>query len=363
MSSKGKARRWRRIVRPIVTGAAMLAVMVVLLMWLAGAFHSKVAAGPVASRTRPVPVGAVTAEVRRTRVPRIESAVGSIRAVHETGVASKVLAKVLEMKVAAGQAVAAGEVLVRLDDADVQARLEQSQAVLAAARAQRDHAQVELGRIESLHAQRAAADIEVQRTRTLLKAAEAEVDRATQAVTEAETILAYTVIRAPMAGTIIDKRVEEGDTVRPGDVLLTLYDPDRMQLVASVRESLARRLAVDQIIGVRIDAIDKSCDGRISEIVPEAQAASRTFLVKVTGPCPPNVYTGMFGRLLIPLDEEELLVVPAAAVRRVGQLEMVDVVDGDSLRRRAVQLGISVGDDRQVLAGLREGERVLIPAP
>jgi multidrug efflux pump subunit AcrA (membrane-fusion protein) len=135
-----------------------------------------------------------------------------------------------------------------------------------------------------------------------------------------------------------------------------------MQLVASVRESLTRRLEVGESIGVRVEALDKTCDGTISEIVPEAESASRTFSVKVTGPCPAGVYSGMFGRLLIPLDEEPVLVIPRSTVRRVGQLDVVEVADGGVLRRRAVQLGRQFGEDVEVLSGLREGEQVLLPA-
>ena len=61
--------------------------------------------------------------------------------------------------------------------------------------------------------------------------------------------------------------------------------------------------------------------------MPEAQAESRSFQVKVTGPCPPNVYSGMFGRIFIPLEDEDVLIVPPQAVRRVGQLDEVDVVE------------------------------------
>ena len=68
----------------------------------------------------------------------------------------------------------------------------------------------------------------------------------------------------------------------------------------------------------------------------------------------------MFGRLLIPLDQEKVLVIPHAAVRRVGQLQIVDVADGAVLRRRIVQLGRSFGDDVEVLAGVRAGERVAV---
>jgi hypothetical protein len=72
----------------------------------------------------------------------------------------------------------------------------------------------------------------------------------------------------------------------------------------------------------------------------------------------------MFGRLLIPLDEVEVLTIPRAAVRRIGQLEIVDVVESGFLRRRAVQLGRPLDTPHEglieVLSGLREGEQVVV---
>jgi multidrug efflux pump subunit AcrA (membrane-fusion protein) len=163
-----------------------------------------------------------------------------------------------------------------------------------------------------------------------------------------------------MTGIIIDKEVDAGDTVMPGQILVTLYDPTRLQLVASVRESLTQRLTVGQDVDVTIEALGRTCTGQVSEIVPQSAAATRAFDVKVTGACPPGVYSGMFGRLLIPLDDEEVVLVPRAAVRRVGQLDIVDVADGDRLLRRAVELGRAFGDEVEVLAGLRPGERVAL---
>jgi RND family efflux transporter MFP subunit len=301
------------------------------------------------------------APVRTLRVPAVESAVGTIRAVHETAVASKLLARVVEASAKAGQRVREGDVLVRLDDADLRARSEQARAAVADAQAIRDQAQVEFDRIRALHARGVAAPIEFDRAETALESAEASLKRATEARNEAETVLGYATVRSPLTGVVIDKRVEPGDTVLPGEVLLTLYDPTRMQLVASVRESLAHRLKVGHTIDVQIEALGKACRGEISEIVPEAEAASRTFSVKVTGPCPDGIYSGMFGRLLIPLDEEEVLVVPASAVQRVGQLQMADVAERQTLRRRVLQVGRSFGDDVEILSGLREGEQVALP--
>lgn len=345
----------------VVSGVLSLLV-IALLLTLAGAFHRKIDASAGGSTAGRLPGDARLVPVRMVRVPLVEPAVGTIRAVHEVAVAAKLLAKAIDVNVVAGQRVQPGDVLVQLDDADLRARVEQAEAAVVSARAERDQAQIEFARVQSLMERQQAAPIEMDRVSSTLKSAEAQLARAEQVAEEARTILDYATVRAPIGGTVIDKQIEAGDTAQPGQVLVTLYDPDRMQLVASVRESLAQRLAVGQDIDVRIDALERTCTGAISEIVPEAERTSRSFLVKVTGPCPSGVYSGMFGRLLIPLDEQEVLVVPQAAVRHVGQLDLVEVASDGHSERRTVLLGRPMDGDVEVLAGLRVGEQVVVPS-
>ncbi|MBS0261114.1 MAG: efflux RND transporter periplasmic adaptor subunit [Planctomycetes bacterium] len=332
----------------------------VLLLWLAGKFSPKVADGPREKTANESPRGSVVA-AQVLRFPAIEPAAGTVRAVHETSVGSKLMARVVKVNLKAGQQVKSGDLLVRLDDTELKARLEQAQAALTAAEAQRAQAIIDEKRYAGLLKSNAVSRQEYEKTRTVLRSLEAEVRRAQEVINELQATLEWAAIRAPMDGTVIDKKVDVGDLVSPGQILVTLYDPRRMQLVATVREGLAERLAVGQDITVEIDGLHKSCVGSVSEIVPEAQAASRTFLVKVTGPCPPGMYSGMFGRILIPLDEEDVLVVPHRAVREVGQLELVDVVDGDQVRRRAIRSGRTFGENVEILSGLRAGESVVLP--
>lgn len=360
MKPEGSAPHGWRVVRGAVLGVVMIAVVVLIMMWLMGHFHPKVETAAAATGT-PVgrPVGDTPlVEVRTLTRPREETAVGTIRPDHGTSIASKLLATVVEVNIKAGQPVRKGDVLIRLDDADLKARLGQAEAAVSAATANRDRAKIDFDRVEQLLRQNAATKTEFDQASTTLRAAEAELNRADEALKEAQTILGYATISSPLDGRVIDKQVDVGDTVEMGRVLVTLFA--RMQLVASVRESLTNRLRVGQTIGVQIDAVGHPCEGTISEIVPEAESASRTFAVKVTGPCPPGVYPGMFGRLIIPLEDEEVLVVPRAAVRRVGQVDIVEVAEGDRLCRRAVQLGRTLGDDCEVLSGLRAGERVAL---
>ena len=355
------------IFRKVVVGAGFTVVVIVLLMWLAGVFAPKVdTAGPrepeLAGRLAEDDTAYTDVELRR--IPLIESAVGTIRAVHETGVASKLLAKVNRVHVQAGQSVQQGDVLVELDDRDLQAQLKQAEAGVTAAQAALDLAQTTYDRVKPLFDRGIEAKTEMDAADAALKTSKAELERAQQAREHARTFLDYATVRAPFDGRVIDKAVEAGDTVSPGQVLATLYDPAHMQLVASVRESLAHRMQVGDSIGVEVQALQKTCSGEVSEIVPEAESASRSFQVKVTGPCPTGIYSGMFGRLLIPLDDEEVLLVPSTAVRRIGQLDIVQVAErtdrGMILFRRAVTLGRTFGEDVEVLSGLKAGERVAL---
>jgi RND family efflux transporter MFP subunit len=333
----------------------------VLLMMFAGVFAKKVPDTAVPSvrlpgdRTQVVDVGMISR-------PRFESAVGSIEPIHKSSVAAKILAKVVEVNATAGQSVRSGEVLVRLNDDDLQSRLKQTEAVLQAAIANAEQARSNLRRAERLKQENAISQAEYEAAATAVRTAEASQEQASRAVEEAKVFLDYATITAPFDGVIVDKQVQAGDMVTPGQTLLNLYDPDQMQLVANVRESFAMKLRVGQQVLARLESLDYECMATVREVVPQAEAGSRSFQVKASGPCPAGIYSGMFGRILLPLEDEQLTVIPSTAVKRVGQLTLVDVVEDGKLLRRSVQLGRTINEHVEVLSGLIPGERIAVPA-
>jgi len=355
--------RWARWIGGALVVLAFAAGVVMLMLWLGGKFSRKVPATNIAQEPGASPPAGNLATARLITQPVVESAVGTVRAVHEVSIGSKLLARVMEVNLRAGQKVRADDVLVRLDDTDLRAKLEQAKAAVASAEAASTQAARDEQRAAQLVKSRTVSDQEYEKAVTSVHAADAELLRAREVVKEVQATLSWATIRSPIDGTVVDKRVDVGDMVSPGQLLVTLFDPKRMQLVASVREALASRLQPDQKIGVCIDKLgNKQCQGIVSEIVPEAQSESRTFLVKVTGPCPPGVYAGMFGRIQIPLEDEQVLVIPRQAVRNVGQLQLVEVFENGQATRRAIRVGRTIGNDVQVLSGLRKGEQVVLPA-
>lgn len=360
-SSRGSLGRQTRWLVHLAIYLGFAVAVIVPLLWLAGKFAPKVPTTLATPVSQGAPIEGQVIPVQAIRLPLVEPAVGTIRAVHETSIGSKLLARVVEVNLKAGQKVNSGDVLVRLDDTDLQAKLHQAKAAVTAAEATRAQAAVDERRYERLAEAKAVSRQEYEKASTALRSAEAELRRVQEAAKEVQAMLDWATVRSPIDGVVIDKKVDSGDMVAPGQILVTLFDPKRMQLVASVRESLAHRLQVGQSIEVSVDGLNKQCSGQVSEIVPEAQSASRAFQVKVTGPCPAGIYTGMFGRILIPLEEEQLLVIPQQAVQSVGQLELVEVVEDGRTSRRAIRTGRIFDDQVEVLSGLRAGEKVVIP--
>lgn len=339
-------------------GAAVFGVGL-LLMLLSGVFHPKVTHSESSPRI-PIPPNAQFVEAQIVTKPRFESAIGSIKPVRESSVASKILARVLEVNVTAGKQVQEGEVLVRLSDEEQRSRLRQAEADRDSKQAEFQLAKVELDRSSQLVRSSSISKSEYDAAVTRVQTTQANLNRANRAVDEAKVFLDYATIAAPFSGIVIDKSVQTGDTVSPGQTLLNLYDPTHMQLVASVRESLALKLRVGQQLPAELESLGLKCFATVSEVVPKADAFSRSFDVKVTGPCPEGAYSGMFGRLLLPLEDEELMLIPRACVQRVGQLTYVLVSKDDGLVRRSVQLGRNFDEEVEVLSGIQAGERVVL---
>lgn len=360
MSTEGGS-NWKKWVYLHIAGIVFILLVCLLMLWLTGFFHAKIDGRTGTAPATTGPAGQIV-RVQLRRVPVEETAVGTVQPVHRVELASRLMARIVELNATAGQSVKKGDVLVRLENADLQAKLKQAEAQVAQAMAERDRAKLDADRLTSAAGNSAASASERDRAIAVYKSAEAAVAVGEQSISEARTLLEFATILSPIDGIVVDKKMNVGDTSTPGLVIIALLDPTKMQLVASVRESLSQRLKVGGEVTVRIESMDHGCRGTVSEIVPEAQGSSRSFQVKVSGPCPPGVYTGMFGRLVIPLGEESVLVVPRKAILRTGQLDFVIAGEGASAGRRLVRIGRDFGEDVEILSGLVEGEAVQLPS-
>jgi len=345
----------------VLTTIVALAVLGLILYYMSGGFERKIAPGKADAEIRSA-AGLKTSTIHVVVEPETTEVVGTLRAVRRTVVSAKIMATIADIAVGAGDRVKKGQVLARLDDRDMRARLEQARKTVEAAAANAKRAGDDLKRYQPLYEQKVVSGQVLEQYESQYKIAQAQLEGTQQAVKEAEVALSYTVIEAPADGVVIDKQANKGDTAAPGQPLLALYDPAALRLEAPVRETLAAKLQVGHSLRVRIDSLNLDVEGRVDEIVPQAEAASRSVLVKVAVPKDPKMVEGMYGRLTIPTGERKRYCVPASAVRRVGQLAFVDVVTtGGRLERRPIKLGEHSEYGRiEAISGVEDGETVVV---
>ncbi len=142
--------------------------------------------------------------------------------------------------------------------------------------------------------------------------------------------------------------------------LFTIEDTRSYRLEVAVDESDIRLVHMGQAAPVTIDALGSSpLPGKVAQIVPAADAASRSFLVKVQLPRESHLRSGLFGRAQFSRGERSALLIPRTAVVERGQLQGVYVLDANQIAGlRYVTLGKSVGEKVEILSGLQDGEKL-----
>lgn len=340
----------------------LLAILVLLLMvaYMAGYFSERIEPG-LAEAPGLQSSDAVPAVLERMAVT--EPVPASVEAKEATIISSRLLARITAIHVRAGDYVEPGQLLIELEKTDLLARSQQASDRVRSVEARLTEARQNLKRAEELHQRGLIAVADRDAARADAAALEADLSSARQSLEEAQAAVSFSEIRSPIAGRVVDRFAEPGDTASPGAKLLSLYNPFSLWVEARVREQLALALEKGSAVSVEVPALGRVYAAQIEEIVPAADPGSRSFLVKAVLPSEKQLLPGMYGRLHVPAGERDRLLIPADRVAKVGQLDVVWVASPEGVVRRFVRLGAATDDGRvEVIAGLAAGELVL-PRP
>ena len=290
---------------------------------------------------------------------------GVVQAVRQTAVAAQVAGAVVSLEVKAGDAVKAGQVLLRLDARAAEQTAAAGAAQLQAARAAQEVAVKEFERQKQLFQESYISQAALDRVEAQYKATQAQASAQRAAAAAARTESGFYVVRAPYAGVVSDVSVVLGDMAMPGRPLLTVYDPRGLRVSVTVPQSAAAAWTPGQ--AVQLD-LPGTALGRITPVnaqaLPTVDPATHTLELRLDLPAGlPGVAPGMFARawLSVGRNAGTRLFVPARAVVPRAELTGVYVlgVDGRALLRQ-VRLGRPQGDSVEVLAGVSAGERVVL---
>jgi RND family efflux transporter MFP subunit len=383
-----KELRIDRDTRPRRPGGRRLALAVVALLVLA------VAVWFLWARVSPPTVRVAVARAAATPggAGSVLDASGYVTARRQATVSAKITGKVSEVLIEEGQQVKEGAILARLDDTEARAQLTLARAQLAQARSQegeiramlaqaeRDYTrQQELYQRQLVAAQALDAALAQRDTlRARLAHNIEQVRVATESVRVAEVQLDNTIIRAPFSGVVVAKSAQPGEMISPISAgggftrtgIGTIVDMDSLEIQVDVNESFINRVAAEQPVEATLNAYpDWKIPGSVIAIIPTADRSKATVKVRIALKVKdPRIVPDMGARVAFLTTAPAAgrpptvpgVLVPAEAVQGEGAAAAVFVYTGERLERRAVTLGQAVGADREVVSGLRPGERVVL---
>jgi len=310
--------------------------------------------------------------VKQANIPDVLETVGTVRAAQTSDLATQIMGNIVEIRVHEGDRVYRGQVLAVIDDSQSRAAVDRATAAELAAQQQFVAADSDLALAEStlkryqyLYEQKVVSqqefdEVSARHQATLARRdiAQAGQAEARAALHQAMTSLEYTRIRAPFNGVVTHKKVDSGTLASPGMPIFTVEDIGGYRLEVAVNESDLWCARPGGHVSVAIEALGNAeLKGKVVQIVPAADPASRAFLVKIELPTDTRLRSGLFGRAQFSRGKQQALLIPRSAVVERGQLQGVFVLDQIKVASlRYVTLGESSGSEIEVLSGLQGGE-------
>jgi RND family efflux transporter MFP subunit len=319
----------------------------------------------------------------------ILDASGYVVARRQATVASKITAKMMELDIEEGDHVKAGQIIAKLDDTNIRAALNESNAQLAYAKASLAQTEVNLANaqrdydrqkslVQGHFVSQAALDnsqTTLEATRAQLATQRSNVDVVARGVSIAERNLDDTIVRAPFSGVVTVKAAQPGEMVSPISAgggftrtgIGTIVDMDSLEIQVDVNESFINRVTPEQKVTATLNAYpDWRIPAHVIAVIPTADRSKGTVTVRIAlDQRDSRILPEMGVRvsfLAEPVENASAaspgVSLPGNAVLGTGATGAVFVVRDDRVERRAVRLGASNSEGITVLSGLSSGERV-----
>ena len=311
-----------------------------------------------AAVNRDLPILKVTAGA-----PLEYTSVGSVVSDQRVDVSSRLSGYIREIRVHEGDRVRHGQVMARLDAADVDGGIRQSQAGVAAADAAFRDAQADLERFERLYERGSVSENELRKIRLKHDASRESLNQARALADTARSQRDYSEIRSPVDGIVVARTKRAGDLALPGVPILTLESGHGLLFETFVAGEHLAAIAPGQAVDVRIDGLDRAIKGTVARVVSSADPVTRSYPVKITLPESDGLVPGRFGRAAFVLGQSPSMIVPSKALVERGGLRGVFLVERDNTARfRWLRIGREWTDRVEVTAGLQGGERLVATA-
>jgi RND family efflux transporter MFP subunit len=287
---------------------------------------------------------------------------GEVRGRYESQLAFQVTGKLVKRNVQLGSTVNAGDILMQIDPKDLQQTVNSTSAQVDSAESQLRLAESNLSRYRQLYAQNAISRAQLDQYQNAYAVAQAAVQQASAQYAQGANQLDYSLLYADTSGVIASISAEAGQVISAGQTVLTIVRDGEREVEISVPENRVEELRQAAKLTASFWALaNVSVNGRIREIAPMADPASRTFKVRIglVNP-PPAVKLGMTASVTVAADARQTMTIPLAAIYQTGDKPAVWLVTADVLVLRPIETGSFGNGSIQVVSGLQPGDRIVI---
>ena len=285
---------------------------------------------------------------------------GNVVAEQQAQIASRLMGFIREINVDIGQKVTAGQRLFSVDPSDIQGQVSQASAGLAQAQAALADAKNDYERFGALYKDEAIPKAQWDKIRLQYQIAQQQDAAAKAGLNTANAQMRYATLTAPFAGVITQKMANVGDLAAPGRPVLSMENPNRLQVQTQVSADVYAHLQPGTPATLSLDGQTGTIIGKVAQLVPAADPMSRTYTVKIDLPANHNLKSGMFVQVGFTIGERSGLQIPSRAVLDRAGITGVFVVDQQGIAHyRMIRVGDSSNGMIDIQSGLNAGERIV----
>jgi len=289
---------------------------------------------------------------------------GLVEAVNEATLTAEIPGRIAEVLFDVGDVVPAGAVVLRLRGTEQKAEVSGAEARVADARARIVEANRNFTRIESLYAQNAASAQALEQAKAAMEVSEASLQVAQAQLTKAEEQAGYAVVRAPYGGVVTERHVERGESVSPGQPLMSGFLPDQLRVAVEVPQRMIALVRKHRLARVYLPGRGgESTEIQEISIFPYASAGVGTTRIRLTLPYGvEDLSPGMLVKVSLAVGTRSVLAIPKQTIVYRSEVIGVYVVSpGGKVNLRRIRPGKTLaGDNIVVLAGLSAGEQIAL---
>lgn len=287
---------------------------------------------------------------------------GEVRARIESRLGFRVGGKIIARKVDVGAIVKRGQVLMQLDPQDMQLAQAQANAGLKAAESNRDLARAELKRYQDLREKNFVSQAVLDSKETAFKAAQASYEQALAAFRNQSNQAGYTTLVSDVDGVVTGVDAEVGQVVAPGTPVVRVARTGEKEIVIGIPEDKVDVLRRMTDVRVRTWARpDEIIPGKLRELSPVADPATRTYTAKIAIPnAPDHVKLGMTAYVAFSTKSQNAMItLPLTALFQDKSATAVWVVENGAVKAVPVQVAGSSGNEIVVAAGISPGQTIV----